>query len=112
MLGSRSRGKRKKKFPGPEPGKKIFLAPRHCPSLWFFFDDMRGRRSIGLREVDELLEELLCVEVVGWGVVGSGEFDVLLHLLWFVVAVQGDGVCFVAGRLLGGLLFDEVVLPV
>ena len=73
---------------------------------------MRGRRSIGLREVDELLEELLCVEVVGWGVVGSGEFDVLLHLLWFVVAVQGDGVCFVAGRLLGGLLFDEVVLPV
>ena len=112
MLGSRSRWEKEKKIPGLEPGKKFFLAPRHCPSLWFFFDDMRGRRSIGLREVDELLEELLCVEVEGWGVVGSGEFDVLLHLLWFVVAVQGGGVCFVAGRLLGGLLFDEVVLPV
>ena len=59
--------------------------------------------------MDELLDELLCVEVVGWGVVGSGEFDVLLHLLWFVVAVQGDGVCFVAGRFLGGLLFDEII---
>ena len=32
---------KEKKFPGPEPGKKNFLAPRHCPSLWFFFDDMR-----------------------------------------------------------------------
>ena len=82
------------------------------PSLWFLFDDMRGRGSIGLREVDELLEELLWVEVVGWGVVGSGEFYVLFRVLWLVVAVQGEGVCFVAGRFLGGLLFDEVVLPV
>ena len=104
---------REKKISGSGAGgKKKCLAPRHCPSLWFFFDDMRGRGSIGLREVDELLEELLWVEVVGWGVVGSGEFYVLFRVLWLVGAVQGEGVCFVAGRFLGGLLFDEVILPV
>ena len=105
MLRSRSRGKNI--FLDPEPNKKFVL--QHCPSLRFWFDDKRGRGSIRVRDLDVLLDELLYVEVGGWGVVGSREFDVLLRLLLLVDAVQGDSV---AGRLLGELLFEGVVAPV
>ena len=32
---------REKKISGSGAGEKKNLAPRYCPSLWFFFDDMR-----------------------------------------------------------------------